>query len=231
MKTRSAIILFVAVFAFALVLLFPLGLALDLVGAGRAGLSARGTSGDVWTGQLTQARMGPVSLGDTRVGLKPLPLFIGRADIGGDSQIGFGHFVTAPTQAGMSGVTARLPLAAALAPLPLETLELIDAAVIFTGTQCTRGEGRVRAAFGGDVGGLALAQGMTGVMRCERDELVLPLVSTSAMERLTIRLKANGDWTGVLSVQPGDPAMAAKLTAAGFTTEAGAAVLRLAGRF
>jgi general secretion pathway protein N len=229
MSRTRAIILFAAVFAVALAILFPMALALRWAGADTAGLSARTVGGDVWTGRLSEARFGPVPLGNANVGLRPLPLLTGTAELGADTGAGFGRFVSGAGQAGMRNVTAKLPLAAALAPLPVETIELVETTIVFRGDACVEGEGRVRATFSDGLAGLSLAQGMSGTARCERGELVLPLVSQTGLEKLTVRLKGNGRWTAVLTVQGGGPALLAKLAAAGFTNAGGAMALRLSG--
>ncbi len=230
MSRTRAIILFVAVFVGALVLLFPIGLAMQWAGADRAGLTARRSAGDVWTGRLADARFGPVALGNANIGLKPLPLLAGTAELGVDTAIGFGRFVSGGATRGVRRVTAKLPLAAALAPLPVESIELAQSSIVFRGADCIEGEGRVRATFGSaSLAGLSLAQGMSGIARCERGELVLPLVSQTGLEKLTVRMKGNGRWTAVLTAQGGDPALMAKLEAAGFTNAGGAMALRLSG--
>lgn len=230
MNRTRAILLFVAVFIGALVLLLPVGLALVWAGADRSGLSARSAAGDIWTGRLAEARFGPVDLGNANIGLRPLPLLTGVAEMGIDTGVGFGRLISSGTTRGVRGATAKLPLAAALAPLPVESIELAESSIVFRGEDCAQGEGRVRATFTGGLAGLSLAQGMSGTARCERGELVLPLVSQTGLEKLTVRMKGNGRWTAVLTVQGNDPALMAKLAGAGFTNAGGAMALRLSGR-
>lgn len=231
MSRNRAILLFAAVFLGALVLLFPIGLALQWGGVDKAGLTARRAAGDVWTGRLADARFGPVAVGNANIGLKPLPLLAGTAELGVDTAVGFGRFMSSGTTRGVRRVTAKLPLATALAPLPVETIELADSSIVFRGTDCVEGSGRVRATFGAaGLAGLSLAQGMSGTARCERGELVLPLVSQTGLEKLTVRMKGDGRWTAVLAVQGGDPALTSKLVAAGFTNAGNAMALRLSGQ-
>lgn len=230
MSNRNAILLFVAVLIVVLVLTVPLGLALRWAGADRAGFAARAVSGDIWTGSLTQAQLGPVVIGSARTGLKALPLLLGTVEVGADTEVGYGFARRSGSTGGIRKVTAKLPVATLLAPLPVDTLELAEATIAFRGDRCERAEGRVRATFQGDVAGLSLAQGMSGVARCEGGALVLPLVSQSAMERLTVRLEADGRWSALLAVQARDPALVARLAGAGFRSEGPNAVLRLSGR-
>jgi general secretion pathway protein N len=230
MSRPRAIILFAAVFAATLVLTFPMGMALRWAGADAAGLSARAVTGDVWTGKLAEARIGPVPLGNANAGLRPLPLLTGTAELGADMSVGFGRITASSTTRGLRRVTAKLPLATTLSPLPVETIELAEATMVFRGATCAEAEGRVRATFGmGNLAGLNLSQGMSGIARCDGGALLLPLVSQTGLEKLTLRLRGNGQWTALLSVQGGDPAMMAKLVAAGFTNAGGAMVLRLNG--
>jgi len=229
MSRNRAIALFVAVFVGALVLLFPIGLALQWAGADKAGLSARRSAGDVWTGRLADARFGPVALGNANIGLKPLPLLTGAAELGIDTAVGFGRLLSSGNTRGVRNATAKLPLAAALAPLPVESIELAESSIVFRGAECVEGIGRVRATFSGSLAGLSLAQGMSGTARCERGELLLPLVSQTGLEKLTVRMKGSGRWTAVLTVQGNDPALVAKLAVAGFTNAGGAMALRLSG--
>jgi len=229
MTKARLIALFVGVFAVMLIVLMPLGVALTFFGTSGSGLTARAATGDVWTGQLRDATLGPVALGDARVGLKPLPLLVGRAELGANTTAGYGRLVIGPTTQGIADTTAKLSLAAAFAPLPLASLDLDDASIRFRGDRCEQAQGRIRATFTGDVGGLALASGMSGTARCEGGDLLLPLIGQSAMERLTIHLKGSGAWRAVLSVTSNDPALAAKLSAAGFQPVAGGFALRLSG--
>jgi general secretion pathway protein N len=87
----------------------------------------------------------------------------------------------------------------------------------------------VRATFAGDVGGLSLAQGLSGVARCESGLLLLPLVSQSAMERLNLRIAGDGSYKAELIVRSTDPVLAAKLAASGFASTQAGYVLRLSG--
>jgi general secretion pathway protein N len=229
MTRARAIVLFVAVFVGTLVLTFPLGAALSWFGGDKAGVSARAARGDVWTGQLFDARMGPIAIGFARVGLKPLPLLTGRVEWGADTTIGFGRMFRDIQSNGVTGVSAKLPVGPVFAPVPVETIELVETSVAFKGDACYRAAGRVRVVFAGQIAGLSLASGLSGVARCEGRDLLIPLVSQSAMERLTLRITGSGQWTGVLAVKADDAALATKLTASGFEAVASEYVLRLSG--
>ena len=58
-----------AAFLFSLVALLPMRLALDWLGFGERGLSARAATGSLWLGALQEAQVGPVLGPESRLGL------------------------------------------------------------------------------------------------------------------------------------------------------------------
>lgn len=228
--TRGRIFLFAGVFLLSLIFLMPLSVALSMFGLTEQGLSARAASGTVWSGKLFEARIGQIAVGDVAVGLKPLPLVVGRATIDMESAIGRGALTSMKSGFAIDDATVKLATARAFTPIPLDALDLTNVSVTFTNSRCAKAQGRVRATFAGDVGGLSLAQGLSGVARCEGGALLLPLVSQSAMERLNLYLRHDGGYRAEFRVRSTDPAMAAKLGSAGFAPAPGGFVLRLAGK-
>jgi general secretion pathway protein N len=228
--TRGRIILFVGLFLLAMVIFMPLSLALSMFGLAGQGLSARSASGTIWSGRLVEARIGRLAVGDLSVGLRPFALVTGVAKMDLQSPLGRGALTSMKRGFALDNATAKLSTARLFAPIPLDSLDLSNVSIAFTGNKCDRAEGRIRATFAGDVGGLSLAQGLSGVARCDGDVLLLPLVSQSAMERLTLYIQGNGDYRAEFLVRSTDPAMAAKLGAAGFAPAPGGFVLRLAGK-
>ena len=224
--TRGRMALFVGLFLLALIVFMPLSMALSMVGLSGQGLSARAARGTIWSGTLTEARIGPLAVGDVLVGLRPLSLLTGRARIDVQSPFGRGGL----TSSSVDDATAHLSTARLFAPIPLDGLDLTGVSVAFEAGQCDKAQGRVRATFSGDVGGLALAQGLSGVARCDGKDLLLPLVSQSAMERLNLHIHSDGGYRAEFFVRSSDPAMAAKLGSAGFAPAPGGFVLRLAGK-
>ena len=84
---------------------------------------------------------------------------------------------------------------------------------------------------GGDLAALGLANGLTGVPRCDGEALLLPLAGRSGLERIDIRLFADGRYRAELRVAAGDPAMGQRLAAAGLQPVAGGYGLRFDGHF
>ncbi len=228
--TRGRVILFVGLLLLSLILFMPLSLALSMFGLTGQGLSARSASGTIWSGKLVEARIGRLSVGDVAVGLRPLGLFTGRATIDLQSPLGRGSLTSIKSGFAVDNVSAKLSMARLFAPIPLDGLELSNVSIAFAVNKCQNAEGRIRATFTGDVGGLSLARGLSGVARCDGGVLLLPLVSQSAMERLNLYIQGNGDYRAEFLVRSTDPAMAAKLGAAGFAPAPGGFVLRLAGK-
>src|SRR3954469_9080575 len=83
-------IFFLAAFAFAVIALIPLRVAIGWFGA--EGLAAREAEGSIWLGMLKEAQMGPVALGDVRARLNVRPVVIGRAGVFLSHDEPDGHF-------------------------------------------------------------------------------------------------------------------------------------------
>ncbi len=225
--TTGRIILFVISLFFALVLTIPLSMALSLVGQG---ISARSATGTIWSGKLADARIGPLALGDVVIGLEPLRLLGGAAVIDLQSASGRSKLSSSRGAFTVRDATVNLDGSSLFAPLPVDRIDLSGVSTSFDAGKCQNAKGRVRATFSGDVGGLSLAQGLSGVARCEGPALMLPLVSQSAMERLNLYLQGDGGFRAEFIVRSTDPALATKLSAAGFAATPGGFVLRMAGK-
>jgi len=223
-------------FLIALLLFLPLRLALGWLGLERTGVTARAATGSVWSGRLKEARLGDAPVGDLDAGLSALPLLLGRARVGVESpQPGPGRIVGAimvrRSGLGIEDMTGAIPVAAAFAPLPLETLDLSEVSLAFADGQCDRAGGQVKAMLSGSIAGLDLAQGLSGNARCEGGALLLPLQSQSGMERLALRLFEDGRYALDFSVRPADPALGARLVASGFRQTAQGYAFSLKGKF
>ena len=223
-----------AAFLIALVALLPMRLALDWLGFGGRGLSARAATGSLWLGALQEAQVGPVPLGDLSARLNVLPLLLGRArlSLSGSEPGTFEGAVTLTRHSfGLDDVSARLQVGALFAPIAVSTLDFDDVSAGFTGGRCTRAGGRVRAAVSGDIGGVGLASGLGGQARCDGDSLLLPLVSASGMERLSIRLSGDGRYRAEFFVQSADLGLRGRLAAAGFRPAGNGYGMRVDGSF
>lgn len=221
-----------------LVVLFPLRLALSLLDLDRIGVSARSVSGSIWSGRLDDVAAAGVPVGTVEARLSPFQLLLGRAridvkrpsDAAGNDPLS-GAVTVSRNSLGIADVTATVPLAAALAPLPVSNLTLTGLNVRFDGDACTRASGTARAALTGSIGGVSLAQGLTGTASCDGRYVRIPLVSQSQQERLELRVAIDGEYVAdLIAVQPSADRIAA-LSALGFSAIPGGYRLRSTGRF
>ncbi|MEZ5711285.1 MAG: type II secretion system protein N [Sphingobium sp.] len=233
--SRRSKIALVLVGVIAAIALFPLRLALGLAGVGDGEVSARQVRGGIWWGRLEEAMLGPVSLGTVNAAVSPVQLFVGRvrldlwrkeglpSDISGAWTAGF-------NQRGIDDVTGSLPVGSIFAPLPLSTMEFEDVTVHFAGDTCAKAEGRVRARISGRYAGLNLSQGLSGAATCDGQAVLLPLMSQSGMEIVSLRIWRDGRYTAQLSVKGAGEGNAAALAAAGLSQSGQDYVLNLEGR-
>lgn len=236
LATRPAV-LFGAMFIAALLALLPMRLALGWFGLGERGVTAREVAGSIWWGGLGEARFGDVALGDVSAGLSPIQLFVGRAriDLQGlaDSpgERLRGALGISRTSSGIDDVTAHLVTGNVFAPLPVTALDLADVSVRFEDGQCLRADGRVTATIAAVIPQLNLPQTMTGIVRCEGGQLLVPLASAAQTESVALTLSESGRFRAVLTARPADAAAIAGLVAVGFQPSAQGYRLSIEGAF
>jgi general secretion pathway protein N len=233
LSRRMRVVLILALL-FGLLLFLPMRVALGVAGLERLGVAAREVRGSVWSGRIDQLMLGNMPLGSVRAGLSPVSLLMGRArfdiartqgladDIRGALTVGFGRI-------GVDDVSGAVPLGRTFAPLPVGSLMLEDVSAYYSGDRCGHAEGRVRARMAGQMPGLNLSQGLSGVVTCDGDALLLPLVSQSGMEKISLRIWRSGRYTAEMRVETADPALAATLGQAGFASIGGGQVLKVEG--
>ncbi len=230
-RARIALLL---VFALGLLLFLPLRIAFGMAGLEKLGVSGRDVRGSIWGGRVDQLMVGAVPMGNVQVALSPVSLLVGRArfdlarraglpdDIAGALTMGFGRV-------GIDDVTGAVPLGRMFAPLPIASLVMDDVSVRFSAGLCGHAEGQVRAHVSGQIPGLNLSQGLSGTASCDGDALLLPLVSQSGMEKMTLRLWATGRYVAEMRVETSDPAIASALGGAGFRGVGNAQMLSIEG--
>jgi len=186
------------------------------------GVTARKVDGIIWDGSIRDLRLGKLPVGDVNARLLFSPLFMGKAEIllsRGNSP--FVPGINGSVSRGFRGVsvnnlTATFPVGALFAPFPAENIQFEGFSARFVSSRCMEANGQVRLTLSDTMPGLNLQNGMLGQARCNGAQLLLPLVSQSAMERADIRLSADGRYTVtvMLSADRGD--QAAALSLAGF---------------
>lgn len=232
--SRRARLGLIAVFLIALIALFPMRLAFGMFGMDRYGLSARTVTGSLWWGRIGQLTLSDVSLGTVDAGLSPLSLLVGRARIGVSRKKGAPDDIEGALTAGFGRIgiddaTGKLSLGAAAAPLPVGSVDLSDVSVRFSGGLCGAAEGQVRAHLSAQIPGINLSQGLSGTARCEGPALLLPLVSQSGMEKITLRVSPDGRYAAEMRVTTADPALQQALGSQGFRQSGDASVLKVEG--
>lgn len=220
-----------------LIAAFPLSVAFSMLGLKDMGVTARSLRGPVWWGGAEQLTVAGIRLDTVDVFLDPLRLLVGQVridvvrltgnleqDVAGGITLGWGS-------RGVQGVTGKLSLSSALAPLPVSRAEFDHFTAHFSGNLCSKAEGRVRVQVPALITGLDLANGLTGEARCEGETLLLPLASQSGQERLEMRFRANGSYEAVMRITSNDPALANALATNGFRPGAGGEkIMRITGQ-
>ena len=215
--------LVMALVSLPLAVVLPLALPID------SGLSARRAEGTPWDGILRDATVAGLPLGDTRIGFDVLPLLLGQARMGFAGATLRGIVEVSSGSVGLARGNGMIDLAGRLRPLPLSRVTLDQVAVQFRNDRCTSATGRVRADIAGDIGGLTLPGGMSGTLRCDGGELLVPLLGQSGMERIDVRMSGSGIWRADISVRTSDAVLAGKLLSSGFATGPGGYTVRVSG--
>jgi len=226
-------VFFLAAFAFSLVALLPLGVAVSWFRV--SGLAAREATGSLWLGMLREAQLGPVPLGDVRARLNMLPLLLGRARLSLSRDAPDGRFEGALSvsrhSVGLEDMTGSFRTGAVFAPVPINALALDDVSVHFDNGQCESAEGRVRATVAGEMAGLPLPAGLAGNLRCAEGALLVPLASQGGAGQVNLSIRADGSYRLDLVIRQADPALVPRLAAAGFQPSAEGWTRRIEGHF
>lgn len=214
--------------------LFPLRLALSGMADRAQDISARSVSGSLWRGSVEDVHVGPFALGDAQAGLSPVPLLVGRSRFdlwrdGPPARAFKGAFTAGFNQRGIDDVTGTLLAGQAFAPLPITAMTFDDLTVHFANDRCSKAEGTVRIAFSGQFVGVNLSQGMAGPAICDGMALLLPLSSQTGLEKLSIRIRRDGQTEMQMSVRSGQGVDDAALAAFGFKRVGQDNVLNLSG--
>jgi general secretion pathway protein N len=231
---RRGGVLFAGVLIIALIAAFPLRLAMAVLGSTEALFTARAAEGSIWNGRLRDVSFDGVTLGDFSARLSPLRLLSGAAAIDLRALSGepaAATLIATPGGYGAENVTTRLVLPGAFDPLPVESVDLKEANVRFSRDGCVAADGQMRVTLAGTLAGIALGQQLLGTPRCDGKILMLALVSQSAMERITLRIVAGGQYSAKLLIRASDAQMAGKLNAGGFRETSEGHFVEISGRF
>ncbi len=204
---------------------------------GGPGLSARKVDGIIWDGSIRDLRVGRIPVGDVNARLHFWPLFIGQAQISlsrGDAAFAPGVSGSVTRRIGgfeVNNFKATLPIQTLFAPLPAENIELQDFSVRFIAGRCADAGGNVRLIMSNTVPRLDLSNGLLAKPRCDRGQLLIPLLSQSAMEHVDIRIAGDGTYSATTFLEGDRAEQSALLALAGFRPVAGGYRMVRKGRF
>ncbi|MEQ1510388.1 MAG: type II secretion system protein N [Sphingopyxis sp.] len=232
MTKRIWITLAVAI-VFALILFFPLRLAISLVGGENTGISARNISGTIWGGRAEEVRIGAIDLGSLDIGLDPVSLLAAnltlrftRTEGAPDAPLS-GAIILGPNHRALDHVTGLIRGLES----PIDGLMLDDFSVRFADGRCSQANGRIQAKLAMNIAGLDLRHGLSGTATCRNDALFVPLLGQSGMERINVSVDGDGRYTAALSIRSPDPMLAAALAATGLTATNDGFGMTLRGQF
>lgn len=201
-------LLFAAVLAIAIVAQFPLRLA----GLESAGVTARAARGTVWQGQIDDASLRGMALGDLQVSLSPAALLTGglRLDFAG-ARVN-GALVRRAGGLGIAGVAGSIgPLQIGGLPIDALTFDTVD--IGFADRRCSTASGTVRLQPAASLGA---GDNLVGAPRCDGTAVVLPLASASGKARLELRVDADRRYRATLALDDATDMQRPVLLAAGF---------------
>jgi general secretion pathway protein N len=219
--------IFAAALIAALLIIFPLRVALAMVGTP---LSAQLVSGFVWGGRAVGAQVVGLPLGDLKIGLSPLHLLLGRAKLKLDGAIK-GALVDGIGGSGVDIETMNLPVSKGFGPVTISQIEMSDAHIRMNRDSCKEADGRLQIVLAPNALPMALSGRFTGNLKCDGKAIGSLLISQSAMERIVLRVEPSGQFEATLITRAADDTAATTLRAAGFKETAAGFSYKLAGVF
>lgn len=222
MKTIFWFLVIVAA-AFAAIPFMPLATAVDLLQLRKAGFEAAQIEGNLWEGQLFDARLGKIELGDVHSKLSLDDISNGRIKLnitGSDevSRLG-GVFSYGLGGAGIDNFTVGMPAMAGPPPIGGVTLILDNLKARFPGGECTEGSGEVRAYLSGALPAVGLPGQMSGPALCRDGKLAFDLASLSGREQQQITLLSMTKFRVRAFVRPTMPRVGDFLLSKGFVRD------------
>ena len=237
-RSTKRAVLIALVLILALIVLLPLRIVFDMAGLGSRGVSARSIEGTIWSGTVRDLRIGKLGLGDLGAGLSPLRLLSGEmvldmtraGDAPGQPPLKF-QLASSGDSIAMREAVGEIATADLFAPLPLRSVSLDGVNIAFDGRRCAAASGAVRVNIEQSLFGVTLQRGLSGNLRCDGADLLVPLKGQSGLEQMDIRIRGNGRYSadfrlGGLAASAG-PALAAL----GFRQQGDAMAIRIDGQF
>lgn len=209
--------------AFAAIPFMPLATAIDLLQLRKVGLEASQIEGNLWEGQLYDARLGKIELGDVHSKLSLEDITSGRIklNIAGSDEVSrlAGVFSYGLGGAGIDNFTVGMPAMAGPPPIGGVTLILDNLKARFPGGECTDGSGEVRAYLSGALPAVGLPGQMSGPALCRDGKLAFDLASLSGREQQQITVLSMTKFRVRAFVRPTMPRVGDFLLSKGFTRD------------
>lgn len=215
--------LVIVVAAFAAIPFMPLATAVDLLQLRKVGLEASQIEGNLWEGQLFDARLGKIELGDVHSKLSLDDITKGRIKLnisGSDevSRLG-GVFSYGLGGAGIDDFTVGMPAMAGPPPIGGVTLILDNVTARFPNGECVDGRGEVRAYLAGALPAVGLPGQMSGPALCRDGKLTFDLASPSGREQQQITMLSMTKFRVRALVRPSTPRVGDVLLSKGFVRD------------
>ncbi len=204
---------------------------------GGKGVSAQKVEGIIWDGSVRNLRIGKLPIGDVNARLHFLPLMLGQAQISlarGDAPFApgiSGSFTRRIGGVSIDKMNANIPIVSLFSPLPAENIELQDFSVRFSAGRCAEASGNIRMTLTSSMPGLALSNGLLARPRCEGAQLLIPLLSQSAMEHVDVRVSGDGSFVATFFLEGDRTEQSVPLALAGFRSVAGGYRMVRKGKF
>ena len=184
-------------------------------------LAARRVTGSVWHGRLEQAEWRGLDLGDIDVALDPAGLRAGevRLDFARAATALSGRIVTGGGAHRLEALTGALRVPLASAHVKAIDLDLREAAIsVDAAGRCAAASGVVAARLSG-LPLIGDSPVIEGVMRCDGDVLVLPLMSADGYYGVDLRLTPDRRYRADIRVKVESRLVQMGLAAAGFAAK------------
>ncbi|MBD3760341.1 type II secretion system protein N [Rhizorhabdus sp.] len=186
--------------------LIPLETAVNLFQLRRVGFEASQIQGNIWEGQMYDARLAKIELGDvmSKMSLDDISKGRVRLNIEGTNEVsrlqgGFSFGLGGP---GVEQFTVGMPLVAGPPPIGGVTLILDGLTARFPGGECTDGRGEVRAYLSGALPAVGLPSEMSGPALCRDGKLTFDLASPSGREQETVTILAPNKFKVRMFIKP-----------------------------
>lgn len=205
MKTIFLFLLAVAAVLVAIPFI-PLGTAVSLLQLKRVGFEAAHIEGNLWEGQLYDARLAKIELGDvmSKLSLEDISKGRIRLNIEGTDEVSRlkGVFSYGLGGAGIENFTVGMPVVAGPQPIGNVTMIVDGLKAKFPGGECTDGSGQVRAYMSGALPMVGLPSEMSGPALCRDGKLAFDLASPSGREREEVTILSPRKFKVRLFIQP-----------------------------